>query len=202
MFLETRAARIAYVAGLTLVLSSLGFWAAVELGSSGSSVAQAAVTDAPFAKNAAFGEMQDLKFSQLAAHNAGSDAVRDFAAEVVADHTQAADDLNRAAFKENISLPTEMATRDQATYERLSQLNGAAFDRAYVQEIVRDLQADLQVYRHEVVSGNDAMIRNFASRTVPFLEKHLEAAHRLAKQVSPSNKRVDGNGLPLGRGRR
>jgi putative membrane protein len=183
-FLETRAGRISYVAGLTLVLTALGFWAAVEIGSPTSTIAEAAMTDAPFARNAALGEIESVRFAHLAAEKTQSDVIREFAAEVEADHRQTSDGLNRAAFKKNISLPTELANRDQAVYDRLSALTGAQFDRAYMQEMVRDFQGDLTVYRREAAAGNDDLIRNYASKNIPLLEKNLDAAKHLSKILS------------------
>jgi putative membrane protein len=185
-FLETRAGRVSYVAGLTLVLTALGFWAAVEIGSPTSTIAEAAMTDAPFARNAALGEMESIRFAHLAAQKTESDAIREFAAELEADHKQATDGLNHAAFKKNISLPTDLANRDQLVYDRLSSLSGTQFDRAYMQEMVRDFQGDLQVYRREAASGNDDLIRNYASKNIPLLEKNLDAAKRLSKVLSAS----------------
>jgi putative membrane protein len=197
-FLETRAGRIAYVAGLTLVLTGLGFWAAVKIGVPASTTANAAMTDAPFAKSAELAALEDQKFAQLAQDKANSDLVRTFAAQILADSQESAS-LNRAAWKENISLPTSLATKDQAAYERLSMLNGAEFDRSYMRYMVRRLTEDLQVFRHEAANGNDDVVRRFASETIPVIENHLGQARLVLKKVTPASNRrvVNGAGIPL-----
>ena len=40
--------------------------------------------------------------------------------------------------KDNICIPAQLNAKDQATYVRLSQLSGTAFDRAYARDMVRD----------------------------------------------------------------
>lgn len=197
-FLETRAGRIAYVAGLTLVLTGLGFWAAVKIGVPTSTLADAAMTDAPFAKSAELSALENQKFAQLAQEKASSDRVRNFAAQMLADHAAESGSLQHAAWKENISLPTSLATRDQAAYERLSMLNGSEFDRDYMRYMVRSLTDNLQVFRHEAASGNDDVVRRFASQTIPVIENHLSQARLVLKKVEPlSNRRlINGAGIP------
>jgi len=197
-FLETRAGRAAYVAGLTLVLTGLGFWAAVKIGVPTSTLADAAVTDAPFAKSAELAVLQDLKFAKLAQAKAKSDRVRNFAGQILADQPQVADSLRRTAFKENISLPTSLATRDQAEFERLSMLDGPEFDRAYLRYMASSLTDNLQVFRHEAAAGNDNLVRRFASQTLPVIENHLDEARReLNKVAPPKSKLVNGAGIPM-----
>jgi putative membrane protein len=189
MFLETRAARISYVAGLTLVLTGLGFWAAVEVGLPISTRADAAMSDAPFAKSAKFAELEDVRFSLLAQERADSDRVRSFAAEMLAENSQASEDLNRAAWRENLSLPGNLAAKDEATYKRLSIMDAAQFDKAYMQEMVQELIADVQVYRREASKGNDEVIRSYALETLPVLEKHLKEARAVLKKVAPADRK-------------
>jgi putative membrane protein len=185
MFLETRAARISYVAGLTVVLTALGFWAAVEVGLPTSTVASAAMSDAPFAKTAKFAELGDVRFSLLAQDKAGSDPIRNFAAAILADYTQASEDLKRAAWRENIALPANLAAKDQAAFERLTKLEAAEFDKNYMQEMARELTDDLQVYRREASRGNDEAMRSYALRMLPVLEKQLKEARTLLKKLAP-----------------
>lgn len=198
-FLETRAGRIAYVAGLTLVLTGLGFWAAVEIGVPTSTLANAAMTDAPFARSAQLAALENQKFAHLAQDKAKSDVVRNFASQVLADQPQEMNSLQRTAWKENISLPNDLATKDQATYERLSMLSGAEFDRSYMRHMVRSWTDDLQVFRHEAANGNDEVVRQFASETIPAIENHLSQARLVLKKITPTSNRrvVNGAGIPL-----
>jgi len=121
----------------------------------------------------------------LAEDKASSKAVKDLAQRMVDDHTKVDDKLKAAASKDNISIPAQLNAKDQATYVRLSQLSGAAFDRAYARDMVRDHEADLAEFRREANDGKDASIKSFAARTLPTLEDHLKEARQALQFVSP-----------------
>lgn len=204
MLLETTAARIAYVSGLTLFLTSLGCWAVLghQESSPVSSEAQAAMTDQAFAEEAARGGMAEIKLGKLAEDNGSSEAVKTFGTRMVAEHTKAGDKLKEAAAQEHITLPTDLAPKDQATYDRLSKLSGAEFDRAYAQDMVKDHQQDLRDFQREANHGNDNVIKAFAAQTVPMIQQHLEQAKEMQKTVSPtSGRRTTGSATRPARGR-
>ena len=77
-----------------------------------------------------------------------------------------------------------MNTKDQAAYARLSELPGAAFDRAYARDMVRDHEADIAAFRYEANDGKDASIKSFAKQTLPTLEDHLKMARQALESVS------------------
>jgi putative membrane protein len=194
MLLETTAGKVAYVAGLTLFLTSLGCWAVFgrQETSPLSSTAQAAMTDEAFAKEAASGGMAEVKLGKLALDQGSSEAVKSFGTRMVAEHTKAADQLKEAAAQEHLALPADLSSKDQAVYDRISKLNGADFDRAYAQDMVKDHQLDLQAFQREANHGNNGTMREFASQNVPMIQQHLEQAKKLLKTVSPpvSSKRA------------
>jgi putative membrane protein len=194
MLLETTAAKIAYVSGVTLFLTSLGCWAVLghQDSSPVSSEAQAAITDQAFAKDAARGSMAEVKLGKLAQDNGSSEAVKTFGTRMVAEHTNADHKLKEAAAQEHIPLPTDLAAKDQATYDRLSKLSGADFDRAYAQDMVKDHQQDLRDFQREANHGNDDLIRAFAAQSVPMIQRHLEQAKEMLKTVSPTTSRRSG----------
>ncbi len=194
MLLETTAAKIAYVSGVTLFLTSLGCWAVLghQESSPVSSQAQAAMTDQAFAKDAAHGGMAEVKLGKLAQDNGSSEAVKTFATRMVAEHTKTADKLKEAAAQEHIPLPTDLAAKDQANYDRLSKLSGADFDRAYAQDMVKDHEQDLRDFQREANHGNDDLIRAFAAQTVPMIQQHLEQAKEMLRTVSPTTSRRSG----------
>jgi putative membrane protein len=144
------------------------------------------MSDADFAKAAAEGGVAEVKFGKLAEDKASSKAVKDFGQRMVNDHTKADDNLKTVASRENISIPAEMNAKDRATYSRLSQLSGAAFDRTYARDMVRDHESDISAFRHEANDGKDATIKGFASQTLPTLESHLKQARQMLHSVAAS----------------
>jgi putative membrane protein len=191
MFLETTAAKIAYVSGVTLFLTTLGCWAVLghQETSPVSAETQAAMTDQAFVKEAARGGLAEVKLGKLAEDNGSSEAVKTFGTRMVAEHTKAGDQLKDAAAQEHITLPVDLSAKDQALYDRLSKLSGADFDKAYAQDMVKDHQQDLRDFQREANNGNDAVIKAFAAETVPMIQQHLDQAKEMLKTVSPTSSR-------------
>jgi len=196
MLLDTTAGKVSYVAGLTLLLTTLGCW--VVLGHQESSpvlsTTEAVMKDEAFVRAAARGGLSEIKLGKLAMDQGSNEAVKAFGTRMVAEHTKAGDDLKEAAKEENIGLPTDLTAKDQATYDRLSKLSGAEFDQAYAQDMVKDHQQDLRDFQREANHGNDDVVRGFASETVPMIQQHLDQAKEMLKAVSPAvSRRTTGN---------
>jgi len=202
VLLQTTVGKIAYVSGLTLLLTSLGCWAVLGHQDPMSPEARAAMTDQTFAKEAARGGMAEIQLGKLAESNGSSEAVKTFGTRMIAEHTKAADKLKQAAEQEHITLPTDLAPKDQATYDSLAKLNGAEFDRAYAQDMVKDHQQDLRDFQHEANQGNDDVIKAFAADTLPMIQQHLDQAKEMLKTVAPTSSHRTGSRssrMPSGR---
>jgi putative membrane protein len=135
--------------------------------------------DRSFAQQAAASGMAEIQQAQLAQQRAGSPQVRQFANRMVTDHTQANDQLQQIAQQENFALPSQPGTQDAAATQRLSGLNGSAFDQAYAQDQVRDHQQAVALFRKEATSGHDPALKGFAQKTLPILRQHLQMAEAL-----------------------
>jgi putative membrane protein len=204
MLLETKAAKVAYVTGLTLFLTSIGCWVVLghQESSPVSSTTEAVMKDEAFVRVAAHGGLAEIKLGKLAMDQGSNEAVKAFGTSMVAEHTKAGDELKEAAKQERIALPTDLSAKDQATYDRLSKLSRGDFDQAYAQEIVKDHQQDLRDFQREAHHGNNDVIRGFASETVPMIQQHLDQAKAMLKTVSPaSTGRTNGTPRRQARGR-
>ncbi len=130
--------------------------------------------DKAFAITAAQGGMAEIKMGKLAVEKAGAPDVKAFGQQMVDDHTKANDQLASVAKQENMTLPSGMTAKDEAIYSRLEKLSGAAFDKAYVSDMLKDHEADVKEFRKEAHAGKDSNIKNFAEQTLPVLQEHLE----------------------------
>jgi putative membrane protein len=138
-----------------------------------------ATGDQKFASEAAIGGMAEVEMGKLAVSKATNPDVKSFGQKMVDDHSKAGDELKTVASKENIHLPGAMDSKHKATIDRLGSLNGAEFDKAYVKEMMRDHEMDVQEFRREASSGTNKGVKDFAAKTLPTLQEHL----RLIKDV-------------------
>ena len=145
--------------------------------------------DQKFAREAAQGGMAEVELGKLAVQNASSDDVKRFGQRMIDDHTKANDQLKQVAQQEGIQLPTGLSSKDEMTKERLSKLSGAAFDKAYMNDMVNDHVKDVADFQKESTSGKDPAVKSFASQTLPTLQSHLQEAKRIAPTTSNSASR-------------
>jgi len=164
--------------------------AAGQMGASGQSGANrtGSSADNSFVMKAAMGGMAEVELGRLAETQASSDAVKQFGRRMVEDHSKANDELSQIATRKGITLPTSLDAKHQATKDRLSKLNGAAFDKAYMDDMVKDHHTDVADFRKESTSGQDSDVKAFAAKTLPTLEEHM----RLAEQTQSSTKSSSG----------
>jgi len=129
-------------------------------------------SDKTFVMNAAMGGMAEVELGRLAAQKATNDSVKQFGQKMVDDHSKANEDLKRVASTQKIDIPVSLDSKHQATIDKLSKLSGAAFDRAYVKEMVRDHAEDVKEFQKESQNGQDTSVRDFAAKTLPTLQEH------------------------------
>jgi putative membrane protein len=134
-------------------------------------------SDAQFAKKAAQGNMAEVALGKLATQNAQSDDVKKFGQRMVDDHSKAEQDLEGVASKINLTLPTDVSPTQKAEQQRLEKLKGAAFDRAYMQMMVKDHVQDVAEFKKEFNNtAANGDLRDYAKRTYPVLDDHLTNA--------------------------
>jgi putative membrane protein len=110
-------------------------------------------SDAQFAMKAAQGGVAEVQFGQLAESKGTSEAVKEFGKRMVNDHSKAGEQLKQVAQQENLNLPMDMNKMDKTSYERLSKLSGAEFDREYAKMMVKDHEKDVAEFQKELQEG-------------------------------------------------
>ena len=158
----------------------------VCLGLSGAAQAQK-VTDAEIAAIVVTANQVDIDAGKLAASRASADGVRKFAQLMVTDHTG----VNKSAVDLATRLkltPQENATskslksNGDKTLERLKQLNGAAFDKAYVDNEVTYHQQVIDALDNVLIPGaSNAELKALLVKVRPAFVAHLEHAKSLQK---------------------
>jgi putative membrane protein len=130
--------------------------------------------DIAFAMKAAQGSGAEVQMGKLAAEKASSADVKAFGRQMIHDHTKANDDLKAVAEKKRMTLAADMDAHELPQYSKLQRLSGAAFDRAYVKDMVKEHEEDVKEFQKEAKNGQDEDIKGFASRTLPVLQAHLD----------------------------
>jgi putative membrane protein len=143
---------------------------------------QPALTDQTFIEKAAVGGLAEVQLGKLAVEHAASPDVKQFGQRMVQDHSKANQELMALAKTKAISVPTALDHKHQEEVDRLAKLQGAAFDRAYLQHMVKDHEDDVQLFSTQAKQGQDPELKAFAAKTLPTLEEHLRIVRNLAEK--------------------
>lgn len=142
----------------------------------------AGMTDQKFIDMAAQTDMVEAHLGQLAANQADSQDVKDYAQTLVADHTADYQQLTALAAKDNLTVPTAIDAAHNKMIAPFEKLKGAAFDTRYAHEMVAGHTEAIGVYTKESTDAQNPDVKAYASATLPTLQKHLDAAKDLAKK--------------------
>lgn len=140
-------------------------------------------SDRQFMDKAAQGGMAEVELGQLAQQNGQSQAVKDFGQRMVTDHSKANEQLKQLAAQKGVSLPATVDAKDKAIENKLSKLQGAAFDKAYMKDMVADHKQDVAEFKKASMTAKDPDLKSWAGQTLPTLESHLQEAEKVAPQV-------------------
>jgi len=154
-------------------------------------------TDADFMKKAADAGIVEVEVGRLAMEKASNADVKAYARTVVVDQARANEQLLKMSQSRNVSLNAEALKVDltlpltsdkgamQPTTTQLMALEGAAFDRAFLDQVVKDHQQAIDLFDEEADKGKDKELRDWAEKVHQTLQDHLKLAKDLQEKIKP-----------------
>lgn len=137
-----------------------------------------------FLKEAAAASRFDADASRLALSKSSRPAIRSFATELVNHHASVSNELVHMLHVRGMALPM-LSNGQRKTLDRLAKLNGAKFDREYVEAVGPKTQQENQrLFEKARVATVDPQLKAWIERVLPILGHHLTLAERLAPAVS------------------
>jgi putative membrane protein len=136
-----------------------------------------------FADIAGMADIYEIQASQMALRRSQRTDVKDFAQQMIKDHTRTSDDLKSmlGSLNEPIEPPTKLNALFQTLMDDLSGASEEHFDKRYLaqQESVHSAAVTLtKTYRDH---GDNSALRELAKLAVPLYENHLRMVKNLAK---------------------
>ena len=173
---------------LTL-LSTAALALAVSLGAQAQSTAKLSGQDKSFLKDAAEGGSAEVSGSQVALEKSGNADVKTFAQMMVDDHGKAGTELKGLAEQKGVKVSDTPSITKKTEIKVLSERKGSSFDQHYADSIgVKAHQDTIKLFQKEVDKGSDADVKAWASKTLPALQHHLEAAQALKTKTDAEAK--------------
>ena len=134
-----------------------------------------------FVAMAASSDLYEVEAGRLAQEMGQDQAIKDFGAMMVADHTASSEKL-RAAVAEagpGVPVPPDMLPRHRQQLDALRNA-GDQFDSVYAQQQVAAHQEALALLQGQASNGTAQSLKAFAAETAPVVEGHLAEARELA----------------------
>jgi putative membrane protein len=127
--------------------------------------------------------MYELQLSQLAATNGLDADVKNLAATLVKDHRDINTNIQSIASNNNFVLPTNLNIDHQRAIQDITKLNGADFDKKYINTIINAHEESVDSYKDAYKNLAAGDTKNFAGQALPALEDHLSMAKKVAKRI-------------------
>jgi putative membrane protein len=136
--------------------------------------------DESFFKHAAEGGMAEVEAGKLAQEKGSSQAVKDFGAMMVKDHSAANEKLQALASSEGVKLPSGPSLMQKASGKELKMKSADSFDKAYIKDQIKAHKETVDLFQKEISSGQDQQAQQFASATLPTIQAHLDKINQIA----------------------
>lgn len=125
---------------------------------------------------AADSDMYEIQSSKLALSKARNQATKDFAREMIADHTMTTKALMAALPRTEPRIakpPKALSAPNAAKIAALKDASPDAFDALYMQQQADAHKAAWSLHKGYATDGQDPALRQVAMTAVPIIEKHL-----------------------------
>lgn len=146
------------------------------------------MTDKQYAQAMASRGMMEIRLGQVAMDNSKREDVKAVAQRMIKDYLSWDDGMTKAARKLNITLPTELDSKQKATLDHIASLKGEAFDKAYLTEVIHIQQKALSMSHHEADEAGITGFRHWAGISVAAIQDQIEMAQKALGPKTTSHK--------------
>lgn len=130
--------------------------------------------------NMAMANMAEIEAAKLAQSKSQNEQVKNYAQQMIDDHTKALTDVQQLAQNKGVTLPTELDKTNKTKSDKLAAMSGDAFDRAYMAQAgVADHKKVHSMLRQAQSRAKDPDVKALAARILPTVDQHLNSAQQL-----------------------
>ena len=142
-----------------------------------------APTTADFVHELGMSDMFEIQSSTLAQQKATDAATKAFAAQMIADHTKTTNELKAMIADGTVkeTAPTAMSSAQQSMVDKLKGESGADFTSQYHSDQVSAHKDAVSLFDRYAKGGDNAKLKDWAAKTAPTLQHHLDMAQNLNK---------------------
>jgi putative membrane protein len=144
--------------------------------------------DKTFLKKAEEANIKERNLGRVMLEKSQNKDVKDYAQMLVDDHSKNLRDVVDLMNQKGMAQPKDLPEVKNEALDKLNAMSGPELDREFVIMMMDDHQKDVSEFRNEANTAQDKDVKDYATNTVPVLEKHLQKAQELqGKTVSTSS---------------
>lgn len=178
---------------------SVGESYGAETASSGTS-SSASIKDRNMMQSLAMANLAELSAARVAMSKAQNPQVKEYAQQMINDHTKAMEDLTSLAQSKDITLPAKPDAQHQSAVARLEGQSADDFAEEYLEQSgVTDHRNTLRLLVDISKDADDAQLKRLAEKMIPIVENHLQKGELLAGVKGMSKPRDMQGGAPAAR---
>jgi putative membrane protein len=132
--------------------------------------------DMKFMREMTQANLAEVQAGKMAASKASSDEVKKYGKHMVDDHSKALSENRSLAKAKGLQAPSQPAKKHQEAMKKLEKEKGESFDKAFMQQMVKDHEDALKLHQDAAKSAKDPQLKAAAEKAVPVIQKHLEEA--------------------------
>jgi putative membrane protein len=135
--------------------------------------------DLQFLTSAAEQGLLQANLAALAATHAKSVEVMEFGQVLTNQHAAQNEHIKLLALKKGLSLPSGLNPKQKAVADKLAKQRGLKFDKAYLEEVIRDEESYVALFE-QATRSNDPDVRAFAAASLPDIKQQLALVRTMA----------------------
>lgn len=137
-------------------------------------------SDQKMVKDMAMANLAEIETGRMAQTKSQNEQVKNFAQQMIDDHTKALEEVRQLAQTKGVTLPSTLDRAHKAKADKLAALSGDAFDRAYMAQAgVADHKKTHGMLTKAQGRAKDPDIKALVTRMTPTVDQHLNAAKEL-----------------------
>jgi putative membrane protein len=169
------------IAAAALLISTSAFAQSVGEKTGVNSALGISPTTADFVKEAAMSDMTEIAASKLGQER-GNAEEKTFASKMIADHTKTSEELKSMAPADaKAAIPTSLDSSSQGKIDKLRDAKPDNFSSDFDLMQVSAHKDAVSLFERYAKGGEDPKLKDWAGKTLPALQHHLEMAQNLGK---------------------
>ncbi|MEG0915479.1 MAG: DUF4142 domain-containing protein [Myroides sp.] len=140
--------------------------------------------DRQFVMKALEGGNAEIKKGGLARSKSKNPDIVKYGDMMENDHHSVNGKLKQAAKERGYKVSEQLTAEAQKMYDNLSKMEGEAFDREFLTQMIADHREAIELFKQQAANGTDQELKKLASDALPTLEMHLKEIERLQSTMN------------------